>query len=192
MPSSLPQRNAKPAILKHYAVQYNIHYQTVLKTKLFRFYLLATALNNIGLVKLTKQARCLTTSQSNFISSNLYNILNLSKHNDSVSIIGINQKITQINHMVIATIKSTTNNYNFTSSFLILDNITNNLPTTTIHKRYKDTQNIMLADPIFYVSNKIDLLIAVSVFYGLLCRTNKISQSGYSHTSRLLGEKRYV
>lgn len=111
-----------------------------------------------------------SASQSNFITSKLSNILNLTKHNISVPIVGINQNVTQISQRVTATIKSTTNNYCFTSSFLILDNITNNLPMTTINIRNLDIpENILLADPTFYAPGKIDLLIGASVFYDLLC-----------------------
>ncbi|XP_030755482.1 uncharacterized protein LOC115881899 [Sitophilus oryzae] len=89
-------------------------------------------------------------SQSNFITKELCEKLNLSKQTLNLAVSGLSKASLDISHKVQATIKSVHNNFQTDLSFLI-------------------PENIKLADPSCNVPSKIDALLGASIFWSLLC-----------------------
>lgn len=117
------------------------------------------------------QCRCLLDggSQSNFITSELVKRLKLRVQNINFPISGIGVAKTNISESVHTKIKSMYNKYSSDLTFLVLDNITGNIP----HYSFDSTllnipEGLVLADNDFNISQKIDILLGASVFYELL------------------------
>lgn len=108
-------------------------------------------------------------SQSNFVTRELSNKLQLDTHRINMPVVGISQAVSNISHSTKAVIKSLHTSFKAETTFLILDKITGNLPVN-----YIDTTNIQipgniaLADPEYHVPDKIDLLIGASLFFELM------------------------
>lgn len=109
-------------------------------------------------------------SQSCFISSSLADKLQLQRTPVNVPVSGINQISTFITNRVSAIIQSRFNNFSVKQSFLVLDNITNHIPSVSFSKsRFEIPNNIQLADENFNIASTVDLLLGAEVFYELLC-----------------------
>lgn len=109
-------------------------------------------------------------SQSSFITESLVKRLHLHKVPTNISLAGINQSLSQVKHTVNVKIKSRYNGFNSTLRCLILDRITECLPTNSISSSdIKIPRNIKLADPQFNISSNIDMLIGAELFWSLLC-----------------------
>lgn len=109
-------------------------------------------------------------SQSNLITRAFYERLQLTKCDENVSLSGVNLSQSQVCGSINATIKSRTNEYKAKLPFLIIDEITQHLPTAKIDlQNFKIPENISLADPTFNVPGKIDALLGAGVFWRLLC-----------------------
>ncbi|XP_072400679.1 uncharacterized protein [Diabrotica undecimpunctata] len=120
----------------------------------------------------TFEARALldSGSQSNFITADLCKKLKLDKTCIKIPVSGINDKITHINHSVTTNIKSRVNAYQIESSFIVIDKITETLPTVNLNRNeFIVPENVTLADETFYKPGKIDILLGASIFYDLLC-----------------------
>lgn len=108
-------------------------------------------------------------SQSNFITKQLTQKLSLEKTSIKFPVCGLNQSITNISNKTKTSIKSLYNNYKRKLSFMIVDNITQELP----NKFYSSTLNIpeglSLADPRFNCPETVDLLLGAGIFWELLC-----------------------
>lgn len=102
-------------------------------------------------------------SQSNFIRKTLVSKLGLSLYDINLSVSGISTSATK------GTIKSRFNNFSVNLDFVVLDKITNCLPTTHIKKEaFIIPSNVNLADEFFNTPSEIDILLGVGVFYELL------------------------
>ncbi|KAJ8920538.1 hypothetical protein NQ315_005407 [Exocentrus adspersus] len=109
-------------------------------------------------------------SQSNFMTKNVCDRLQLSTRKLKLAVSGINQIGTNINGVADATIMSMHNGYQLSGSFLILNKITDNLPVRAINRaQLSIPQHLNLADPSFHRSGEIDLLFGASIFWDLLC-----------------------
>lgn len=108
-------------------------------------------------------------SQSNFITKNLCDNLQLNKHKTNISIAGINQIQSNISYRTNATIQSKHNSYKINLPFLILDKITENLPVAKINiDNITIPHNITLADPSYNIPGVIDILLGANIFFDLL------------------------
>lgn len=111
-----------------------------------------------------------SASQSNFITEDMCNRLTLAKEPINLNVMGINQGLFQISHKVQLKIKSRVNHFTSTITCLVLPQITNALPLQTCNvTSLIIPPNIKLADPIFYKSGPIDVLIGADIFYELMC-----------------------
>lgn len=111
-----------------------------------------------------------SASQSNFITSNLCDVLQLPRQSIDVPIVGINHSMTNTSYMVNATIKSKVNNFSVTMSFLAINQITGNLPVAKINTSSLNIpNNIVLADSDFNIPRQIDLLLGATAFWDLIC-----------------------
>lgn len=110
-----------------------------------------------------------SASQSNFITSELFQTLKLPYSRTRMPIVGINAVTSNITQSAKTKIQSIVNNNKFNLSFLVIDKITETLPQQTIDPvNLNIPDHIKLADPEFYCSSKIDILIGASIFYELL------------------------
>lgn len=109
-------------------------------------------------------------SQINFITEDLAQKLKLPRENRDLQLIGIGKANQRINQKVSATIYSRVNSYTISSDFWVLRSISSSQPNHTISaKNWNIPENIELADPLFYKSQKVDLLLGAESFLDILC-----------------------
>ncbi|KAJ8946634.1 hypothetical protein NQ317_003844 [Molorchus minor] len=109
-------------------------------------------------------------SQSNFMTRELFELLNVTSNIINLSVAGIGQAVTKIIHQAETIIGSLHNAYSKKLSFLILEKITERVPTSSIKMpNFGIPGNITLADPNFNIAGKIDILLGAEVFWELLC-----------------------
>ena len=110
-----------------------------------------------------------SASQSNFMTEQLAQKLNLKRKIAPYSVGGLNNTQSQVKHQVTACIADMMSGFQVQSEFLIVPKITNNLPCKKIDiSDWKIPSHIKLADPDFFESKRVDLLLGVSIFYELL------------------------
>ncbi|KAJ8957149.1 hypothetical protein NQ317_006402 [Molorchus minor] len=116
-------------------------------------------------------------SQSNFMTRNFFNKLNVKSSKLNISVSGINQMSSPISDKVHCVIKSTHNNFTIDLSFLIIDRITENIPQISIdYNSLEIPSELSLADPKFYISSPIDVLLGANIFWNLV-RTGQIKSN---------------
>ncbi|XP_055590511.1 uncharacterized protein LOC129758539 [Uranotaenia lowii] len=105
-------------------------------------------------------------SESNFITETLSQRINLSRERVQISVSGIGQASLKVKQRVHAVIKSKNSNFNKPMSFLVLPRVTANLPTTTINTReWKIPDGFKLADPSFFESKSVDIVLGIEAFF---------------------------
>lgn len=117
------------------------------------------------------EARALLDSgaQSHFITKELANKLGQGNKAE-IQIRGINSMMTKITEKIQLVIKSKFNNFERTVEFLILPQITEDVPQSSVNpSKINIPDNIVLADPNFYKSRKIDILLGSQIFWELTC-----------------------
>ena len=136
--------------------------------------ILSTALVNIyGKDNKTITCRALldSGSQSNFMTQNLQKRLGLQPKEINMPVVGINSAVTNISTLVKTKIKSTVFNNDFVLQFLVINKITDNIPQSTFDcSSLGIPSNIKLADPNFYQSQEIEILLGANIFYNLLLK----------------------
>ncbi|XP_011859019.1 PREDICTED: uncharacterized protein LOC105556532, partial [Vollenhovia emeryi] len=109
-------------------------------------------------------------SQTNFITRDLCNNLQLPQQSSHLSVRGIDNTQTIVSSQTHATIQSRFNAFQVKLHFSVLPVITTILPLSEINKRHlKIPQTITLADPSFHIPGRIDVLLGSAVFWDLLC-----------------------
>ncbi|XP_018314293.1 uncharacterized protein, partial [Mycetomoellerius zeteki] len=108
-------------------------------------------------------------SQSNFITRRLSDKLELSPEFINKTITGISDVPICAIQQADATIKSCTSAFQTRLTFLIIDRITDQLPTFRINRNSVNIPgNLKLADPHYHTPGDIDLLLGASIFWELL------------------------
>lgn len=110
-------------------------------------------------------------AQINFITSEYVRKLQLNICETSIPIVGIGSARTHTNSVVQATIESKVEDYKVDLSLHVLPVITNLLPSHHIDTNQliiPDLVKANLADPLYDVPNKIDMLLGAGIFYDLL------------------------
>ncbi|XP_072375394.1 uncharacterized protein [Diabrotica undecimpunctata] len=109
-------------------------------------------------------------SQSNFISHSFFEKLQLRADKVHIPVKGLGQGITNISQALNGTLLSKFSNYQTNAFLLVIDKISDNLPTSDLNLDFINIpKNIVLADETFGVSKQIDVLLGASVFWQLLC-----------------------
>ena len=108
-------------------------------------------------------------SQSNFITSELCKRLKLQTLKVNLPITGINQASLNIQNKTNANIKSNDESFAARLSFLVIDQITGNLPQIYFDPlNLNIPSNIQLSDPHYHKPGKIDMLLGSGIFFSLL------------------------
>lgn len=133
--------------------------------------LLSTALIKIkGNGKIiTARALLDSGSQSNFLSQNICNKLNLNKVQINHAVKGVGETLTNIQYKVNLNVESYFNNFVANIDCLVIPKITENLPLMSFNKNMlKIPQNLELADPNYNISGEIDILLGSNIFWSIL------------------------
>ncbi|XP_055622781.1 uncharacterized protein LOC129766285 [Toxorhynchites rutilus septentrionalis] len=118
-------------------------------------------------------------SQVNFVTEKLADTLGLPNQPSNVQIAGINNINTLARNRIELEFQSKHNDYRCKLECLVIPKITGKIPSTTIDvKGWELPQDIQLADPTFFKSNQIDMLIGAELFFSVLkSRTISIDDS---------------
>jgi Pao retrotransposon peptidase/Putative peptidase (DUF1758)/Integrase zinc binding domain len=109
-----------------------------------------------------------SASQCNFMTSKLHKFLRLPIFQTSIVISGINEKESEFQGKTITKIKSRVSDYENCLEFIVAPLITESLPVSTINIFEHAKHNLELADPKFYNSNEIDMLLGAEIFFEIL------------------------
>lgn len=161
---STAESSVASAVTKHPTLATQSNYSQIL---------LATArvllVANTG-VKMEARALLDPASQTTFITSDLCKRLKVNGYRKIINIQGISDSTANTNLMVDLKIQSQLiNNFNIEASCAVLDKITCPLPLSNINTHtLQIPSDLKLADPKFYVSSKIDMLIGADIFFDLI------------------------
>lgn len=109
-------------------------------------------------------------AQSNLITEKFCKKLNLHCTQTNLSIMGINQIVSQLNKKCNLSLFSNSSNFNCTIDCFVSPIITSNIPSCHISNidNWNIPKHIILSDPTFFISRGIDLLIGASLFWDLI------------------------
>lgn len=110
-----------------------------------------------------------SASQLNFMTENASKRLNLKTSDREISVMGINQTIKNINKAASWEIQSCYSKFKMEVSGFIIDQISERLPQFSCNIGDLDLpRGIQLADPKYFESNKVDILLGSNVFFELI------------------------
>ncbi|KAH8417437.1 hypothetical protein KR222_007157, partial [Zaprionus bogoriensis] len=110
-------------------------------------------------------------SQLHIVTSRLAHQLQLPRQRSTAAVAGIgDSRFVSAGFSVSINLKSLASDYSVNISALVAPTITDNPPNLTVcSEGLRIPANIKLADPEFYKSQNVDLLIGASLFFDLLC-----------------------
>ncbi|KAH8272162.1 hypothetical protein KR018_004492, partial [Drosophila ironensis] len=109
-------------------------------------------------------------AQINIVTSRLVKQLQLKCNPSLVSVSGICGSSQSVDRTVDLTLQSRDKKYRSSISAVLMPTITSHQPQFDLDvTNLKIPKNLVMADPTFYKSQKIDLLLGASIFYDLLC-----------------------
>ncbi|XP_055639848.1 uncharacterized protein LOC129777550 [Toxorhynchites rutilus septentrionalis] len=115
-------------------------------------------------------------SESNFVSERLSQRMNVNRERVDISVLGIGQAATQVKHRIRAMVQSRVSEYCRDMDFLVLSKVTVNLPTLTVNtKGWSIPKGIELADPAFFQSKGVDIVLGIEAFLEFFGTGGKIS-----------------
>jgi hypothetical protein len=115
-------------------------------------------------------------SECNFMSEGLCKLMKCSSRRVNISIQGIGQTMTRVSRKISATIRSRISSYSRATEFLVLKNVTACLPTTTVvNNKWNIPEEIQLADPDFFRSRRIDIVLGIPAFFSFFQSGREIS-----------------
>ncbi|XP_055621948.1 uncharacterized protein LOC129765568 [Toxorhynchites rutilus septentrionalis] len=115
-------------------------------------------------------------SESNFVSERLSQRMNVNRERVDISVLGIGQAATQVKHRIRAMVQSRVSEYCRDMDFLVLSKVPVNLPTLTVNtKGWSIPKGIELADPAFFQSKGVDIVLGIEAFFEFFGTGGKIS-----------------
>ncbi|KAL0803354.1 hypothetical protein ABMA28_017417 [Loxostege sticticalis] len=134
--------------------------------------LLATALVNVKAAdgsSHTLRALIDQGSQISLITEQAAQMLKLKRERCHGVIYGVGQRENNCKGKLNITCTSMYNNYKFTAEVIIMNSLIKNLPNKTFTRpSWPVIQNINLADPEFYISRPVDLLLGADIYSNIL------------------------
>ncbi|XP_037932179.1 uncharacterized protein LOC119666974 [Teleopsis dalmanni] len=111
-----------------------------------------------------------SASQLNFITSRLVNLLQLNTKTTYTTISGIGDSTLETNKVVELFTKSHSGDYSTSCTAIVTTTITDPQPNFNVNiSDWSIPNNITLADPMFFKSQRIDVLLGGGLFFNLLC-----------------------
>ncbi|XP_058826837.1 uncharacterized protein LOC131686859 [Topomyia yanbarensis] len=105
-------------------------------------------------------------SQANLMSEKLCQLLKLPRNEKKVEISGIGKSRRQISCEVSTVVSSRTLEFSMSMEFLVLGQVTDNQPSSSLPlAHWKPPSDIKLADPEFFISGPIDLVLGSQFYY---------------------------
>ncbi|XP_062710710.1 uncharacterized protein LOC134288834 [Aedes albopictus] len=123
-------------------------------------------------------ARALLDSGSEccFATSQLSQMMNVKRTRVDVPVAGIGKSALKVKHQFRAVIKSRNSDYTTSVDLLILPKVTMDLPSTNIDvTRWDIPSNINLADPAFFQSSTVDIVLGAEIFFDLFSVPGRIT-----------------
>ncbi|XP_055591260.1 uncharacterized protein LOC129743299 [Uranotaenia lowii] len=123
------------------------------------------------------QARALLDSGSecNFMTEGLCQLMKVSRKRSNISVLGIGHSNTTVKHQVSAVVRSRTSNFAQPMDFLLLPKVTADLPTTNVTiSSWHFPQGVELADPAFFKSTSLDMVLGIQHFFAFFPSQTKI------------------
>ncbi|XP_062537998.1 uncharacterized protein LOC134206313 [Armigeres subalbatus] len=115
-------------------------------------------------------------SESNFITERLSQRLTVHRDRVDISVAGIGQAATKVRQRIQAVLHSRVSKYSRELALLVLPKVTVNLPTTTINTAaWTLPSGIQLADPTFFESNGVDIVLGIEYFFDFFETGKRIS-----------------
>lgn len=115
-----------------------------------------------------------SASQSNFISECVTKRLKIPQDKLKHEIRGIGNTLTNISNQVNIEIKSLHSNFNSKIKCLILNQVTDKLPSFSFSKNMLNIPgDLKLADPNFNISSDTDILLGSSIFWTVICNDQR-------------------
>ncbi|XP_055605904.1 uncharacterized protein LOC129754066 [Uranotaenia lowii] len=141
--------------------------------------LLATAIVNLiddnGTIH-TARALLDSGSECCFITESLSQRMKSSRVKINLPISGIGQSLSHARHKIQTTLQSRVSNFSTTLEFIVLSKATTNLPTSCFDvSDWKIPSDINLADPAFFATNPVELILGAEIFFELLKPPGRIS-----------------
>ncbi|XP_055632492.1 uncharacterized protein LOC129772973 [Toxorhynchites rutilus septentrionalis] len=122
-------------------------------------------------------ARALLDSGSEycFVTESFSQSIKAPRQKISLPISGIGQSSTYARYKIVSTIRSRTSEYSATVELVVLPKVTIDLPSSSIDpSAWKIPPGIQLADPTFYRSHPIDLILGAEIFFDLFTVDGRI------------------
>lgn len=106
-----------------------------------------------------------SAAESNFITENMAQLLQLPRKRVNVCVRGISQLTDNVKHQVNANIKSMFNGFERNLDFLVLSKLTGDLPSSFVDiEDWKIPCHVTFADPEFFQPRKIDMILGSEIF----------------------------
>ncbi|XP_055600480.1 uncharacterized protein LOC129749527 [Uranotaenia lowii] len=118
-------------------------------------------------------------SECSFITESFSQRLQSRREKVHLSISGIGQSSTQARLKLRTTVRSRTTRFSTIVELLVLPRLTLNVPSTTMDiSRWSLPEAIRLADPAFYQTNPIDVVLGAEIFFDVFKPSGRISLGG--------------
>ncbi|XP_055585069.1 uncharacterized protein LOC129737925 [Uranotaenia lowii] len=103
-------------------------------------------------------------SESNFVSENLMQLLQVQRRQADVSVQGIGQAVARVKHKANL-LKSRISNSRYRMDFLVLPTVTADLPTSSVNVNGWKLPDVELADPTFFETRSVDMVLGIEHFF---------------------------
>jgi hypothetical protein len=134
--------------------------------------LLATALIKVKALdqsQVTLRALIDAGSQTSLVSERAAQILRLPRERCNGVIFGVGAKENNCKGVINITCSALNNQYTFNTDVYVMRNLINNLPNKSFKKPSWDfLENIDLADPEFYISRPVDILLGADIYSNII------------------------
>ncbi|XP_062713273.1 uncharacterized protein LOC134290219 [Aedes albopictus] len=115
-------------------------------------------------------------SESNFITERLCQRMRVTRDKVDISVLGIGQASTRVKQRIRAVVRSRLSPFSRELDFLILPKVTVNLPTTSVNiDGWVIPSGIELADPAFFESKGVDIVLGIESFFDFFETGRRIS-----------------
>ncbi|XP_055526989.1 uncharacterized protein LOC129719622 [Wyeomyia smithii] len=114
-------------------------------------------------------------SECNFMTVGLAQKMKLKRQRSDVAVCGIGDSSTRVKQTANTTIKSRVTDFTRRMEFLLLPKVTANLPITNVNLAgWQIPTGVELADPAFFVSKAVDLVLGIQHFFPFLNTGNEV------------------